>query len=110
MPVGIKVTGARVLIEEIPPENLSMAGIVIPDTSKTPTLKGVVIDVGPGIYTEHGQLIPTCVEPEDLVLLQPLSGSRIAVNGKEYIIINDRDILAIISKNVRVENNARFIG
>lgn len=110
MTLSIRPTGARVIIKPEQPEDISLGGVIIPDTSKTPTLKGIVIEVGPGTYTEDGKLIPPCVEPGDFVLVQAFSGAQVKANGEEYLIINDRDIICIIDdKNIRVENNATIL-
>lgn len=97
------------LIKEEPPESLTTAGLILPDTAKEPTLKGVVISRGPGMYTEQGALIPPCVEVGDLVLIQAFAGSRISIEDQEYIIVNDRDILCIVETGARVVNNAKVL-
>jgi len=94
--IQIRLTGARVLVKLFEPEDKTASGIIIPDSAKQPTLKGTVVRVGPGVTTEIGALVPPCVVPGDVVLLQAFTGTMIKENGEELLLINDRDILCCV--------------
>lgn len=95
--VKFKLLGARVLVEEFPPEEVTKAGIIIPDTAKEKPKVGKVIAVGPGYYMDNGTLVPCTVKPGDIVYFSDFANAVIKdrETGKEYLIINERDILAI---------------
>jgi chaperonin GroES len=97
----IRVLGARVLVDLDSPDE-EAGGIIIPDTAKQPTLRGTVVRVGPGSYTDKGQLVPPCVKPEDRVVLQAFTGAKVIEDGKEYLLVNDRDILCGIDEGHEV--------
>jgi len=89
--VNIKPLADRVLIEASPAEEKTAGGIIIPDTAKEKPQKGTVVAAGPGKKDE-----PMTVKPGDLVLYGKYAGTEINVDGKEYLIMRESDILAII--------------
>ena len=91
MAVKIKPLADRVLIEPAAAEEKTASGIFIPDTAKEKPQKGKVIAVGPGKKDD-----PTTVKSGDSVLYGKYSGTEITVDGKEYMIMRESDILAII--------------
>jgi len=86
----------RVLVEYTDEPEKSSGGIFIPDTAKEKPQKGIVISVGPGKKTDDGKLQKMDVKPGDAVLFDNYSGSKIKMDNKDYLIINDDDILGII--------------
>jgi len=86
----------RVLVEYTDEPEKSSGGIYIPDTAKEKPQKGKVISVGPGKKTDDGKLQKMDVKPGDAVLFDNYSGSKIKMDNKDYLIINDDDILGII--------------
>jgi len=93
--VAIKPLGDRVLIETLE-ENLQKQGsLYIPDTAKEKPQEGKIKAVGKGRY-EDGKLIPLDVKVGDKVLYGKYSGTEIKHDGKEYLIVRESDILAII--------------
>lgn len=91
MAVNIKPLADRVLIEPAPAEQTTKSGIIIPDTAKEKPQKGTVVAVGPGTKDE-----PTTVKPGDIVLYGKYAGTEIKIEGKDYLIMRESDILAII--------------
>ena len=89
--VNIKPLADRVLVEPAPAEEKTAAGIIIPDTAKEKPQKGTVVAVGPGKKDE-----PMTVKPGDMVLYGKYSGTEINVEGSDYLIMRESDILAII--------------
>ena len=93
----IKPLSDHILIEPIKEEEKTKAGIFLPDTvSKEKSEQGKVIAVGPGKKTDEGKIIPLSVKPGDKVLFQKYGPSEIKVDGKEYLIAREEDILAVI--------------
>ena len=87
----VKPLGDRVLIEPAKAEEVTTAGIIIPDTAKEKPLKGVVIACGTGTKDEEMQ-----VKPPDLVLYGKYAGTEIDVDGKKMLMMRQSDILAIV--------------
>jgi len=93
----IKPLGDHILIEPVREEEKTKAGIFLPDTaSKEKSEEGKVIAVGPGKKTEDGKIIMMSVKPGDKVLFTKYGPNEIKVDGKEYLIASESDILAII--------------
>lgn len=89
--MNIRPLADRVLIEPAPAEEKTAGGIFIPDTAKEKPQKGTVVAVGPGKKDE-----PTTVKNGDVVLYGKYSGTEIQVEGKDYLMMRESDILAII--------------
>lgn len=91
MSVNVKPLADRVLVEAAPAEEKTAFGIIIPDTAKEKPQKGTVVAVGPGKKDE-----PITVKVGDTVLYGKYSGTELTVEGKEYLIMRESDIYAII--------------
>lgn len=89
--VSVKPLADRVLVEPAAAESKTVGGIIIPDTAKEKPQKGTVVAVGPGKKDE-----PLTVKEGDTVLYGKYSGTEISVDGKDYLIMRESDILAII--------------
>jgi len=85
----------RVLIEVLDSEEKTTGGIIIPDTAKEKPQEGKVVAVGSGARTEDGKIIPMDVKVGDLVLFGKWSGTEIKIDGKEYSIMKESDIMGI---------------
>lgn len=97
--VKIKPLADRVVVKRIEEEEAKTpAGIIIPDTAKEKPQKGVVIAVGPGRLDENGKRVPMEVKVGDKVLFAKYAGSEVKVNGEEYLIMREDDILAILEE------------
>jgi chaperonin GroES len=88
----------RVLVESLESEEKTAGGIIIPDTAKEKPQEGKVIAVGPGAKTEDGKVIPMDVKVGDRVLFGKWSGTEVKVNGKEYSIMKESDIMGVVRK------------
>lgn len=87
----------RIIVERIEEETKTAGGIIIPDTvSKEKPQEGKVIAVGKGKVTEDGKLLPVDVKVGDRVLFGKYAGSDVKVDGKEYLIMREDDILGVI--------------
>ena len=94
--MNIKPLSDRVVIKSAPPDEKVQGGIIIPDTAKEKPQKGQVVAVGPGRVSDSGQLIPMAVKAKDKVLYGKYSGTEVTIDGDEYLIIRESDILAIV--------------
>jgi chaperonin GroES len=91
MDIKIRPLADRVLVEAAPAEQKTAGGIIIPDTAKEKPQRGTVIAVGNGKKDE-----PMTVKAGDVVLYGKYSGTEINYEGKDYLIMKESDILAII--------------
>ncbi len=91
MALNIKPLADRVLVEPAPAEEKTASGIIIPDTAKEKPQRGTVVAVGPGKADE-----PTTVKAGDTVLYGKYAGTDITVEGTDYLIMRESDILAIV--------------
>lgn len=92
----LKPLDDRVVVKPLEAEEKTSGGIVLPDTAKEKPAKGEVIAVGPGRLTEDGKRITPEVKKGDRVIYGKYSGSDIKVDGVEYKILNESEILAKI--------------
>ena len=88
----------RVLIESLESEEKTAGGIIIPDTAKEKPQKGTVVAVGPGAKSEDGKTIPMDVKVGDRVLFGKWSGTEVKIDGKEYSIMKESDIMGVVGK------------
>ena len=88
----------RVLVQPLDGEEKTAGGIIIPDTAKEKPSEGKVIAVGPGAKTEDGKILPMEVKIGDLVLFGKWSGTEVKIDGVEYSIMKESDIMGIMSK------------
>jgi len=97
MNIKIKPLSDHILIEPIKEEEKTKAGILLPETAeKEKPEQGRVLAVGPGRKTNEGKIIPLEVKPGQKVLFTKYGPSEIKIEGKEYLIAREEDILAII--------------
>ncbi len=94
----IRPLGDKVLVERVEAEAKTAGGIVLPDTAKEKPQRGNVVSVGEGKMLEDGTRRPVQVKKGDLVLFTSYAGSDIKVDGKEYLIMDESDIMAVIEK------------
>ena len=88
----------RVLVQPLDGEEKTAGGIIIPDTAKEKPSEGKIIAVGPGAKTEDGKILPMEVKVGDLVLFGKWSGTEVKIDGVEYSIMKESDIMGIMSK------------
>jgi chaperonin GroES len=88
----------RVLVRRIDAEEKTAGGIIIPDTAKEKPQEGEIIAAGPGARNEQGQLIPIDVKPGDRVLFGKWSGTEVKIDGQDYLIMKESDLLGVVDK------------
>ncbi|HHT9119123.1 MAG TPA: co-chaperone GroES [Candidatus Hypogeohydataceae bacterium YC41] len=88
----------RVVIERMEAEEKTPGGIVLPDTAKEKPQKGKIVAVGEGKLLESGKRVPLSVKKGDLVLFGKYAGTEITVDGEEYLIMREADLLAKIEE------------
>ena len=95
---SIKPLHEKVVVERMDAETKSAGGILIPDSAKEKPMKGTVIAVGPGRVLESGEVKALEVKKGDKVLFGGYAGSEVKVDGKDYLILSENEILAVIGK------------
>lgn len=95
MTLNLKPLGDRVIIKRYESEKTTKGGIIIPETSKEKPSKGVVAAVGAGAINAEGKLISMNLKVGDVVLFAKWGGSEIKIEGEEYIIMKESDVLAV---------------
>jgi len=93
----VKPLGDKVLIKRLEAEAKTAGGIVLPDTAKEKPKQGKVIALGDGVQLESGEKAPFQVKKGDTVLFGSFAGTEVTIDGEEYILMPEEDILAIIS-------------
>jgi chaperonin GroES len=93
---SIKPLHDKVVVERMEAESKSAGGILIPDTAKEKPMRGIVIAVGPGRVLENGDVKALDVKKGDKVLFGGYAGSEVKVDGKDYLIVNESEIYAVI--------------
>jgi chaperonin GroES len=92
----VKPLNDRVLVKRTEELTVTKGGILIPDTAKEKPIEGKVVAVGPGKMSEQGQRMTLQVKEGDKVLFGKYSGTEIKVEGEEYLMMREEDILAVI--------------
>jgi len=87
----------RVLVKRLEEETKSKGGIIIPDTAKEKPIHGEIIAVGQGRVTEDGKVRPLDVKKGDKILFGKYAGTEIKIEGDEYLMMREEDILGIIN-------------
>ena len=85
----------RVLVERLDSEETTSGGIIIPDTAKEKPTKGRVVAAGKGARNDSGNVVPLDVQEGDVVLFAKWGGTEVKIDGKEYLIMKESDIIAI---------------
>ncbi len=92
---SVRPLGDRVLIKIVAQEERTAGGLFLPDTAKEKPQLGSVVAVGIGRRSDKGELVALSVKVGDQVLYSKYSGTEIKLDGGDYLLVNDRDILAI---------------
>ncbi|HAD03728.1 MAG: co-chaperone GroES [Desulfuromonadales bacterium GWD2_61_12] len=88
----------RIIVERLEEESKTAGGLIIPDTAKEKPQKGKIIAAGKGKVTEDGKVLTLDVKVGDLILFGKYSGTEIKVDGKEYLMMREDDVLGVIEK------------
>ena len=86
----------RLLVERIDSDSTTASGIIIPDTAKEKPQQGKVISVGPGARDKEGKVVPMEVSKGNTVLFAKFGGTDVTIDGKEYMILKEDDVLGVI--------------
>ncbi len=96
--MNLKPLGDRIVVKTAEYEEVTKGGLVLPDTAKEKPVEGVVVAVGAGKVLDTGKRQPMEVAVNDRVIYSKYSGTEVKFDGEEYLIISERDILAVVSK------------
>ena len=96
--MNLKPLGDRLVVKPIEQEEQTASGIFLPETAKEKPQQGKVIAAGPGARKETGERIPMDVNVGDTVLYARYAGTSIKLDGTEYLIFKETDVLAIVEK------------
>jgi len=94
----LKPLGDRVVIKPLAAEEKTASGIVLPDTAKEKPQEGEIVAVGSGKLLENGQRVAMEVKVGDRIIYSKYAGTEFKIDGDEHLILNERDILAIVEK------------
>lgn len=94
--IKIRPLGDRALVERVEADQKSPGGIVIPGSAKEKPQEGIVRAVGPGSRDKSGNVHPVGVKVGDKIIFGKYSGSEIKLEGKEYVVVREDDIIGII--------------
>ncbi len=92
----IKPLHDRVLVEPLDAEEKTAGGIIIPDTAKEKPMEGKIVAVGSGSKNDEGKVTPLDVKKGDRILYGKWSGTEVKVDGSDYLIMKESDIMGII--------------
>ena len=95
--MNIRPLHDRVLLKRLEESEDRIGSIVIPDTAKEKPQRAKVISVGDGVVLESGERVPLEVKPGDTVLLGKYSGAEAKVDGQEYVIVREDEILGVLT-------------
>lgn len=96
MSLKLKPLADRVVVEPAPADEKTLGGIILPDTAQEKPQQGTVAAVGEGKYSDAGSLVKMTVKVGDVVLYGKYSGSEVSVEGTDYLIMRESDILAVL--------------
>jgi len=96
----------RVVVKRVAEEEKTKGGIIIPDTAKEKPMEGEIVAVGPGARDEKGALVPLDVKAGDRILFGKWSGTEIKLDGVEYLIMKESDIMGILEGSAAVNKKA----
>ena len=94
----VKPLNDRVLVQRIEEMTMTKGGIYIPDSAKEKPIEGRIVAVGPGKMSDTGNRMPLHVKDGDRVLFSKYAGSEIKIEGEEYLMMREDDILAIVEE------------
>ncbi|MBN9086099.1 MAG: co-chaperone GroES [Reyranellales bacterium] len=96
----------RVVVKRVAEEEKTKGGIIIPDTAKEKPMEGEIVAVGPGARDENGKLVALDVKAGDRILFGKWSGTEIKLDGTEYLIMKESDIMGILEGSAAASKKA----
>ena len=97
--MNIKPLADRVVVRPMEEVEVKKGGIIIPDTAKEKPMEGEIIEIGTGRLNDDGKKMPLEVKKGDRVLYGKYSGTEVSIDGEEYLIMREADILAVIQRS-----------
>ncbi len=94
--MNIRPLHDRIIVERLEEETTTASGIIIPDSAKEKPMQGDIIAVGKGKVTEDGKVLPLDVKVGDKVLFGKYSGTEIKIEGKEFLMMREDDVLGVV--------------
>ncbi|NPV29073.1 MAG: co-chaperone GroES [Firmicutes bacterium] len=94
--MNLRPLGDRVVLKVVEAEDKTKGGIILPDTAKERPQQGEIVAVGTGKVLENGERVPLEVKVGERVIFSRYAGTEVKVAGKEYLIVNERDLLAVV--------------
>lgn len=92
----IRPLNDRILVKRLEEEAKTAGGIIIPDTAKEKPAEGEIVAVGPGKLNDQGDRVPMDVKPGDRVLFSKYGGTDVKIEGQDYLIMREDDILGVV--------------
>jgi len=96
MSLSLKPLGDRVVVKPIEQDEMTVGGIMLPDTAKEKPQKGEILAVGPGTRNDAGERLALDVNVGDTVLYAKYAGTEIKLDGEKVLVLRESDILAIV--------------
>jgi chaperonin GroES len=96
MATNVRPLNDKVLIERAKAEEKTKGGIILPDSSKEKPKEGKIVAVGTGRISEQGERLPFQVKKGDRVLFKSYAGTDVKIDGKDYILMSEEEVLAVI--------------
>ncbi|MBZ0135966.1 MAG: co-chaperone GroES [Planctomycetes bacterium] len=96
MATNVRPLNDKVLIERAKAEDKTKGGIILPDSSKEKPKEGKIVAVGQGRINDKGERLPFQVKKGDKVLFKSYAGTDVKIDGKDYILMSEEEILAVI--------------
>jgi chaperonin GroES len=97
MSITLKPLGDRVVVKPKPKDEMTKTGLVLPDTASEKPQEGSVLSVGPGRMLDTGKRIEMDVKVGDAVLFAKYAGTEVKLEGDEYLVIRESDLLAVVT-------------
>ena len=94
--MNIRPLGDRIVVKALDAEVTTKGGIILPDTAKEKPQKGKVLSVGTGRILDNGTRVPLDVREGDVVIFSKYGGTEIKIDGEDYLIVSERDILGVV--------------
>jgi chaperonin GroES len=96
--MNVKPLADRILVRRLEEPEVKRGGIIIPDTAKEKPQQGEVVAVGPGRMTEEGKRVALDVKKGDKILMGKYSGTEVKIDGTDYLIMREEEVLAIVAE------------
>ncbi len=94
--MAVKPLGDKILVKRLEAQEITKGGIVLPDSAKEKPKEGKVVEVGPGKVTDDGSRSEMQLKKGDHILFTSYAGTEIKVDGEEYLIMSEDDVLAVV--------------